>query len=87
LSWALTVIHLTIEMSFSSNAQTLSGGILGGVNNESSTIENSKKRVIASRLIGSITAPSALFTNALLLLVYPKKCKKLRLSQHYNQTG
>jgi cytochrome c-type biogenesis protein CcsB len=77
LSWALTVIHLTIEMSFSSNAlNPLSGGILGGVNNESSTIENSKKGVIASRLIGSITAPSALFTNAFATFSLPKEMQE-----------
>jgi cytochrome c-type biogenesis protein CcsB len=109
LSWALTVIHLTIEMSFSSiGRQSLypfsynpfvypllyplldplqgvfkkrSGGkgvkgILGGVNNESSTIENSKKGVIASRLIGSITAPSALFTNAFATFSLPKEMQE-----------
>jgi ABC-type transport system involved in cytochrome c biogenesis permease subunit len=38
-----------------------------------------QKKVIASRLIGSITAPSALFTNAFATFSLPKKCKKLRL--------
>nr|AXB71880.1 heme attachment to plastid cytochrome c [Chlamydomonas sp. UWO 241] len=87
LSWSLTVIHLTIEMSFSS--------ITSGVNNELllrdplrvsllhkggdigvKTIENSKKGVIASRLIGSITAPSALFTNAFATFSLPKEMQE-----------
>jgi cytochrome c-type biogenesis protein CcsB len=90
LSWALTVIHLTIEMSFSSiglpPSQSLyprfsPGGLRGGVNNESSgtgsqSIENSKKGVIASRLIGSITAPSALFTNAFATFSLPKEMQE-----------
>jgi cytochrome c-type biogenesis protein CcsB len=77
LSWALTVIHLTIEMSFSSIADILPfGGVKSGLNNESSTIENSKKGVIASRLIGSITAPSALFTNAFATFSLPKEMQE-----------
>jgi cytochrome c-type biogenesis protein CcsB len=84
LSWSLTVIHLTIEMSFSSTLYDatdldLRSNVLTlkrATNNESSTIENSKKGVIASRLIGSITAPSALFTNAFATFSLPKEMQE-----------
>ena len=58
LSWCLTVIHLTIELGLASK-----------------TNQNSKKGVgvVASKLIGSITAPSALFTNAFATFSLPKE--------------
>jgi hypothetical protein len=44
-----------------------------------------QKGVIASRLIGSITAPSALFTNAFATFSLPKEMQEASLwSQHYN---
>ena len=63
LSWALTGIHLTIEIGLTSNSPT-------------NPLENSKKGLITSRLIGSITAPSALFTNAFATFSLPKEMQE-----------
>lgn len=63
LSWALTGIHLAIDFGFGSNLTT-------------SASDSSKKGFISSKLIGSITAPSALFTNAFATFSLPKEMQE-----------
>ena len=65
LSWSLTLIHLIIEMTFYwsfKNAHTI-------------FIADNRKEII-SKLIGSITAPSALFTNAFATFSLPKEMQE-----------
>lgn len=69
LSWALTGIHLAIDLSFN-------GGMRGVINSTITLTENSKTSFTASRLIGPITAPSALFTNAFASFTLPKEMQE-----------
>lgn len=66
LSWSLTSIHLLIEFGFSSSNSSPSG----------LEIQTTQKGLVASRLIGSITAPSALFTNAFAAFSLPKEMQE-----------
>lgn len=70
LSWSLTLIHLFIEIGFSSplSVQT---GVTSQLN-----FDKPRRGVIASRLIGSITAPCALFTNAFATFSLPKEMQE-----------
>ena len=70
LSWSLTLIHLFIEIGFSSPFSK---------ENDLTTslkTDSPRKGIIASRLIGSITAPSALFTNAFATFSLPKEMQE-----------
>ncbi len=67
LSWSLTGIHLAIEIGFSSQSLR---------NNQSDSNDQSRKSFMASRLICSITAPSALFTNAFATFSLPKEMQE-----------
>ena len=71
LSWSLTSIHLFIEIGFSSYIKEFQGNGGQGV-----LILDQRKAFIASRLIGSITAPSALFTNAFATFSLPKEMQE-----------
>jgi cytochrome c-type biogenesis protein CcsB len=64
LSWSLTSIHLFIELGFSSST------------NKGNETQRTQKGLVASRLIGSITAPSALFTNAFAAFSLPKEMQE-----------
>lgn len=67
LSWSLTFIHICIELSMGS----IDSKIFNFIFKSESTVENefvkpqsTKKKKFFTKLIGSITAPCALFTNA-----------------------
>lgn len=66
LSWSLTSIHLFIEFGFSSSNSSL----------KKSETQSTQKGLVVSRLIGSITAPSALFTNAFAAFSLPKEMQE-----------
>ena len=79
LSWSLTLIHLFIEIGFA--GQSINNGsslfFLGNLKDQQQPgqpgLGVTSKGLIASRLIGSITAPSALFTNAFATFSLPKE--------------
>jgi cytochrome c-type biogenesis protein CcsB len=77
LSWSLTLIHLIIEIgfygSFSIETRTESMGL--SYNDGKSRIGEPRKELL-SCLIGSITAPSALFTNAFATFSLPKEMQE-----------
>lgn len=70
LSWSLTIIHLFIEIGFSYNGLDGVFSFQNGTKN--SIIFDDRKNIIA-KLIGSITAPCALFTNAFATFSLPKE--------------
>jgi cytochrome c-type biogenesis protein CcsB len=70
LSWSLTLIHLFIEIGFSSPVS-----LETGVQSQQS-FEPPRRGIIASRLIGSITAPCALFSNAFATFSLPKEMQE-----------
>jgi cytochrome c-type biogenesis protein CcsB len=73
LSWSLTLIHLIIEISFKGRK-----GLQLGTKKERKNpliIADNRKEII-SKLIGSITAPSALFTNAFATFSLPKEMQE-----------
>lgn len=71
LSWSLTLIHLIIELGFNSSFNQMD---LKNAKNELNIKQ--RKTFIATRLIGSITAPSALFTNAFATFSLPKEMQE-----------
>ncbi len=70
LSWSLTLIHLFIEIGFSSPL-SVETGVTSQLN-----FDKPRRGIIASRLIGSITAPCALFTNAFATFSLPKEMQE-----------
>jgi cytochrome c-type biogenesis protein CcsB len=64
LSWSLTSIHLIIEIGFYGSSLT------------ENKIESMPRKELFSSLIGSITAPSALFTNAFATFSLPKEMQE-----------
>lgn len=74
LSWSLTLIHLIIEIGFSSSIHEFDLNKGSALKNE--LIIDQRKAFIATRLIGSITAPSALFTNAFATFSLPKEMQE-----------
>jgi len=71
LSWSLTLIHLIIELGLNSSFNQMD---LKESKNELAIKQ--RKTFIATRLIGSITAPSALFTNAFATFSLPKEMQE-----------
>jgi len=71
LSWSLTLIHLIIELGLNSSFNQMD---LKDAKNELAIKQ--RKTFIATRLIGSITAPSALFTNAFATFSLPKEMQE-----------
>lgn len=77
LSWSLTLIHLLIEwpLVFSDLAGTWAGPTsLDKTLNFVGTKQ--KRKILINKLIGSITAPSALFTNAFATFSLPKEMQE-----------
>ena len=70
LSWSLTLIHLLVEVGFSSTNKN----DLEPFTND--LVIDQRKAFITTRLIGSITAPSALFTNAFATFSLPKEMQE-----------
>lgn len=87
LSWSLTLIHLIIEYIFNSPGGSVfsSQGSPGGSFSETNfnffqtyTVlpTKQKRKILINKLIGSITAPSALFTNAFASFSLPKEMQE-----------
>jgi cytochrome c-type biogenesis protein CcsB len=78
LSWSLTFIHLFIELIFNSSysysdTAKKNIGFLGYLNMVGT---KQKRKTLINKLIGSITAPSALFTNAFATFSLPKEMQE-----------
>jgi cytochrome c-type biogenesis protein CcsB len=87
LSWSLTFIHLFIEFiynsSYSFSSIKIPFIIKDSIENESADIRvkqpvasKQKRKILINNLIGSITAPSALFTNAFATFSLPKEMQE-----------
>jgi cytochrome c-type biogenesis protein CcsB len=68
LSWSLTLIHLFIEIGFSSEFSFENGA--------KSALVFDQRKALIGKLIGSITAPCALFTNAFATFSLPKEMQE-----------
>lgn len=75
LSWSLTSIHLAIEFFFGGNT---SKSMAQGPSQSSVTLgsETMQHKNLIIKLIGSITAPCALFTNAFATFSLPKEMQE-----------
>jgi cytochrome c-type biogenesis protein CcsB len=77
LSWSLTLIHLVIEIYFDLFPIKL---LVSNKYLDNSSFENSsaffKKNILINKLIGSITAPCALFINAFATFTLPKEMQE-----------
>ena len=77
LSWSLTLIHLIIEFIFnSSKAHSQEIKNFSYSQNYNLLPTKQKKKILINKLIGSITAPSALFTNAFATFSLPKEMQE-----------
>ena len=87
LSWSLTLIHLVIEFIFNSSHATdpsegspneMPGMTKNLYYSQAYTIlpTKQKRKILINKLIGSITAPSALFTNAFATFSLPKEMQE-----------
>jgi len=81
LSWSLTLIHLLIEWPLVFRTKDLEGIWSGPSSLLLDTTFNfvgtkQKRKILVNKLIGSITAPSALFTNAFATFSLPKEMQE-----------
>ena len=77
LSWSLTLIHLLIEWPLVFSDLAWAGSPSLSLDKSFNFVGTKQKRkILINKLIGSITAPSALFTNAFATFSLPKEMQE-----------